>query len=107
MSEVPLYEMSIRNILNLQHLGVRDGVSIQSIDRLRVVSTLWEGAARAEDAQGTPSQSHISPSILVYEDYSSLKQQILIPTRSAGMRASTRWASGTPSTCNAQAFVVV
>ena len=25
--------------------------------------------ARAEDAQGTPTQSHISPSILVYEDY--------------------------------------
>ena len=26
------------------------------------------GTARAEDAQGTPTQSHISPSILVYED---------------------------------------
>ena len=26
------------------------------------------GAARAEDAQGTPTQSHISPGILVYED---------------------------------------
>ena len=26
------------------------------------------GAARAEDAQGTPTQSHISPSLLVYED---------------------------------------
>ena len=26
------------------------------------------GAARAEDAEGTPTQSHISPSILVYED---------------------------------------
>jgi len=25
------------------------------------------GAARAEDAQGTPTQSHTSPSILVYE----------------------------------------
>ena len=24
---------------------------------------------RVEDAQGTPIQSHISPSILVYEDY--------------------------------------
>ena len=31
-------------------------------DRLR------EGTARAEDAQGTPAQSHISPSILVYEE---------------------------------------
>ena len=26
-------------------------------------------AARAEDAEGTPTQSHISPSIPVYEDY--------------------------------------
>ena len=26
------------------------------------------GAARAEDVQGTPTQSHISQSILVYED---------------------------------------
>ena len=26
------------------------------------------GTARADDAQGTPTQSHISPSILVYED---------------------------------------
>ena len=26
------------------------------------------GTTRAEDAQGTPTQSHISPSILVYEE---------------------------------------
>jgi len=26
------------------------------------------GTPRAEDAQGTPTQSHIPPSILVYED---------------------------------------
>ena len=26
------------------------------------------GAARAEDAQGTPTQNHVSPSILVYEE---------------------------------------
>jgi len=35
------------------------------VDRRRV----GRGAARAEDAQETPTQSHISPSILVYEDY--------------------------------------
>ena len=29
---------------------------------------LWEGTTRAEDAQGIPTQSHISPSILVYEE---------------------------------------
>ena len=34
-------------------------------------SFLWEGTTRAEDAQGTPTQSHISPSIQVYEDKSS------------------------------------
>ena len=32
-------------------------------------STAGRGTARAEDAQGTPTQSHISPSILVYEGY--------------------------------------
>jgi len=34
------------------------------VDRLRV----GRGAARAEDAQGTPTQSHVSPSIVVNED---------------------------------------
>ena len=28
------------------------------------------GTTRAEDAQGIPTQSHVSPSILVYEDKS-------------------------------------
>ena len=42
-------------------------------DRLRVGwLNSWDlsgrGTTRAEDAQGTPTQSHISPSILVYED---------------------------------------
>ena len=36
------------------------------VDRLRV--GCGRGAARAEDAQGTPTQSHVPPSILVYED---------------------------------------
>ena len=31
----------------------------------------FRGSTRAEDAQGTPTQSHISSSLLVYEDYSS------------------------------------
>ena len=34
----------------------------------RVDHDSGRGAARAEDAQGTPTQSHISPSILVYEE---------------------------------------
>jgi len=36
--------------------------------RWRVVVVSGRGAARAEDAQGTPTQSHVSPSILVYEE---------------------------------------
>jgi hypothetical protein len=36
------------------------------------------GATRVEDAQGTPTQSHISPSILVHEDH------ISIPTLHSG-----------------------
>ena len=41
--------------------GAPPGEIIKLIDR--------RGTTRAEDAQGTPTQSHISPSILVYEDY--------------------------------------
>ena len=39
--------------------------STYACDRLRIVT--GRGATRAKDAQGTPTQSHISPSILVYE----------------------------------------
>jgi len=42
------------------------------------------GAARAEGAQGTPTQSHISPSIPVYEDYEDLPSS---PTASGRSRA--------------------
>ena len=38
------------------------------IDSGLVGSTAERGATRAEDAQGTPFPSHISPSILAYED---------------------------------------
>ena len=51
--------------MDIQHM-----YSLYSLDRLRVgwLNLSGRGAARAEDAQGTPIQSHISPSILVYED---------------------------------------
>ena len=35
----------------------------------------WRGAARAEDTHGTPTQSHITPSILVYEDIMGIDQR--------------------------------
>ena len=56
-------------------------------DRLRVGwlnGFLWvmidsgRGTKRAEDAQGTPGQSHISPSILLYEDKTINKKSTLI-----------------------------
>ena len=37
-----------------------------------LVRPLWEGTTRAEDAQGTPTQSHLSPSILVCEENPSI-----------------------------------
>ena len=40
-----------------------------AVDRLRVGWLNGRGAASAEDVQGTPTQSDISPSIPVYEDY--------------------------------------
>ena len=33
-----------------------------------LVESLSQGTTSAEDAQGTPTQGHISPSVLVYED---------------------------------------
>ena len=41
-----------------------------SDDRLRVGCLNGRGATKAEDAQGTPTQSDISPIILVYEETS-------------------------------------
>ena len=39
------------------------------IDSGLVGSTAGRGAARAEDAQGTPTQSRTLPCVLVYEGY--------------------------------------
>ena len=36
--------------------------------RFQILMKSGRGAARAEDAQGTPTQSHISPNILAYEE---------------------------------------
>ena len=48
-----------------RRLGLDLGGLVIWVGRLRV----GRGTTRAEDAQGTPTQSHISPSILVYEGY--------------------------------------
>ena len=44
------------------------------LEPARSVTNSGRGTTRAEDSQGTPTQSHISPSILVYEDYNSLPE---------------------------------
>ena len=56
------------------------------------------GAARAEDAQGTPTHSHISPSILVYED----QRQDL-----AARQAAVREVREDLQTCNMQRWIDV
>jgi len=38
------------------------------VNRVTAQVMIGRGTTRAEDAQGTPTQSHISPSILVYEE---------------------------------------
>jgi len=48
---------------------------LSSGDRLRV------GTTRAEDAQGTPTQSHISPSILVYQEKEPGSSKLVSPNR--------------------------
>ena len=53
-------------------------------------TSMWDlsgrGTTRAEVAQGTPTQSHISPSILVYED----NLGILNPTSTNWLRCQTK-----------------
>ena len=56
------------------------------------------GAARAEDAQGTPTQSHISPSILVYEDNvetNSTRGELGYPKPPASRKSSESFSAPT------------
>ena len=46
--------------------------SVGLLDFSRVCLLTGRGAARAEDAHGTPTQSYVSPSILLYEDENGL-----------------------------------
>ena len=70
MDRIPaLIELSF-GLVNFRPITAHEkGPTFTSSDRLRVG---WlnsgRGTARAEDAQETPTQNHLSPSILVYED---------------------------------------
>ena len=59
------------------------------------------GSARAEDAPKTPTQSHISPSILVYEDkHTPQRADDDSTTRdrdSAGVKTENAWQRRAPS----------
>ena len=48
--------------LTWRHWQLRAGKCFCSV----LIDSVERGSARAEDAQGTPTQSHISPSILEY-----------------------------------------
>ena len=61
-------------------------------DRLRVGwfnGFYGRGATRAEDAQATPTQSHIPPSILVYEDKNQGTRKEFAPTLRAGGKGAS------------------
>jgi len=60
MSEVPTYPTGTNPLKHVRGL------------KCYIPSFLLKvrGTTRAEEAQGTPTQTHISPSILVNEDYS-------------------------------------
>ena len=51
------------------------------------------GAARAEDAQTTPTESHVSPSILVYEDHQVVLSRSVPTTKSEAIEDSTQTPS--------------
>jgi len=59
--------------LGLRHFQYEILPSCSLLDRL------GRGTTRANDAQGTPTQSHISPRILVYEDYRQ-RREASLPT---------------------------
>jgi len=92
MSEVPLYPPP--------HSGLRRKFqpkcrSIKCLSAAHNYGSLVRGrsAARAEDAQGTPTQSHISPSILVYEGgkRTDLRSPLCGPTPNGGRQFETNY----------------
>ena len=52
---------------DVSQLATNDAARIRQLPAIDPGLVGW-GAARAEDAQGTPTQGHVSPSILVYEE---------------------------------------
>jgi len=66
----------------------RDLQCIDGVHRSSCVVIHGRGTTRAEDARGTPAQSHTSPSILVYEDdhVSMFSKQVGMSGNDAGSK---------------------
>ena len=54
----------------MAHVRPKIGSSAHKIPQNGVEGNTERGTTREEDAQGTPTQRHISPSILAFEDQS-------------------------------------
>ena len=74
MSEITLYGPGHRATLE-EGLGV----SLRKILGFEGRYLAGRGTTRAEDAQWTSTQSHISPSILVYEDHIGVQFGLFSP----------------------------
>ena len=57
-----VYDYTFQNVATEVTTRMTITTTITTLDKLR------GGTTRAEDAQGTPTQSHLSPSILIGED---------------------------------------
>ena len=73
LAQLPGRDQKYRCRVNMAHIKQSRpdaGLDFQAnvLDRLRVGCLNGRGTARAKDAQGIPTQSQMSFSILVYED---------------------------------------
>ena len=76
----------------------REGVTPECSYTVRNVTTI------AEDAQGTPTQSHISPCILEYEE-KALTPFKVFPPRSVARSANVKFAPECSDTVRAQSHI--
>jgi len=77
-------------IMTVIHLPIHSTTVKEALkhnDRLRA----GRGTARAEDAQGTPTQSHMLPSMLVYEEETSKAEARREPLKHEFLVCSFTW----------------
>ena len=82
MGEVPLYGYEDCDCSQGLFASWHGGVVVGMMDS-------GFGTTRAEDAQRRPTQSHVPPSILVYEDYSRADKLVLLcKSANSGLKES-------------------